>query len=149
MNRHQPALGQRLAARRGWIYSAPGMPVGRGAADITVWVATYPGGETGVAALVSDCDNGPTVINGIEYIEPAVRAEFDAPNQPVTLIEHTSDGFLDEAWIGSDGRACWRRIWPTTEVNPDHAQLDAWAEVNAAALHAAGVTALLEGMAKL
>ena len=143
-----PTIRQWRTTCVGWTYRAPKTPVGRGAANLTIWDATYPDGTPGILAMVSNCDDGLSVTNGIEYIERAVRAQYADPDMPVTLIEHTDAGHLDEAWTGSDGRGCWRRIWPTPEANPAHAEFDAWTEANAEHLHAAGVTAL-EGMARL
>ncbi|WP_405148751.1 hypothetical protein OG589_12215 [Sphaerisporangium sp. NBC_01403] len=68
-----------------------------------------------------------TVTNGmediyaaLEYGVPLTLLEYHPAQQGADVEEH-----LDEAWV-EHGRPQWRRVWPTSEGNPNHDQLDQW-----------------------
>lgn len=124
-----------LETRPAWSYPAPRAATRYGHAHLTLWAALHAGDVPGFLAVVTETGHGLSITNGMEHLWMELHGRWAKFTQPLTLIEHypptegaAHEEHLDEAWVEPGGHPAWRRIWPTTPVNPDHDLLTAWSD---------------------
>ena len=126
-----PPLGGLIADEPFWRFPLGAM-AGEGVAHLRVWLT--PGAEPGYLAVVTETGSAAPVTECAGAIL-AVLARRYGPS--VVLLEHypapeTGEGAetLDLVRIGADDSAHWLRVWPTSEENPRHGELEHWMAVH-------------------
>jgi hypothetical protein len=122
-----PPLGELVADDPFWRY--PRGTLGReGAAHLRVWLTAGP--EPGHLAVVAETGLAASVTEFAGYIWAGLTGRY---GPSLVLLEHHlapefGEGVetLDLVRIGADGSPHWTRIWPTSEDNPRHAELELW-----------------------
>ena len=109
-----------------------------GAARLRTWpIYDRAGEEHGYLAMVTELGLGASITTAAEQIwarlEAAYRARCEHEESTyLVLLEHypadqdpIEGGHLDQVTITAHGPR-WRRIWPTSETNPNHQAFEEW-----------------------
>lgn len=79
-------------------------------------------------AMITEIGDGATVTNSAAHIWSALVEEY---GPELVVLEHWNAGsgsgpdHVDQMAMDK-GDPTWRRIWPTPEDHPNHAEFDAW-----------------------
>ena len=122
-----PPLGELVADDPFWRYPS-GTPGREGVAHLRVWLTAGP--EPGHLAVVTETGGAASVTESAGRIWAELVGRF---GPSLVLLEHylapeAGEGMetLDLVRIGADGSPHWTRVWPTSEENPRHAELEFW-----------------------
>jgi hypothetical protein len=97
-------------------------------AHLRVWLTA--GAASGRLAVVTETGGAASVTRSAGHIWAELARSY---GPSVVLLEHhpapkDAEGAetLDLVRVGADGSPHWTRVWPTSEDNPRHAELELW-----------------------
>jgi hypothetical protein len=125
-----PPLGQLVVDEPFWRY--PATTARDSFAHLRVWMT--PTDPPGHLAVVTETGHTASVTESAGRIWAELAGRY---GPSLVLLEHcpapeAGEGAetLDLVRISADGSPHWTRIWPTSEENPRHAELELWMAVH-------------------